>query len=285
MRPVGVCGGLVLVCLWIPDARAQSAAPQRDSVLSDSRLFLRSDVYALAGFGAVTIAMFPLDRHLASQIRREPLLESRTLKRIEHTLDFLGGPAPLLIGSTMYVVGRYGNVPRASHLAVHTTEAVVVGMLVGGTLKVLLGRTRPYLSGGTNPRSFAFARGLRGSGYQAFPSGHSTTSFAVAAAVTSETSEWWPGSRWIIGPLLFGGATLVGLSRMYDDKHWASDVVMGAAVGTFTGLKTVRFNHTRTGNRVDRWLLGDAAAAAAAARLRVSPAPDGGLRIGVDARW
>jgi hypothetical protein len=43
---------------------------------------------------------------------------------------------------------------------------------------------------------------------------------------------------------------------MYEDKHWASDVVMGAAIGTFAGLKVVRFNHTHEGNRIDRWLLG-----------------------------
>jgi membrane-associated phospholipid phosphatase len=55
---------------------------------------------------------------------------------------------------------------------------------------------------------------------------------------------------------MYGGATAVGLSRMYDDQHWASDVLMGAAIGTFAGLKTVRFNHTHVGNELDRILLG-----------------------------
>jgi membrane-associated phospholipid phosphatase len=85
--------------------------------------------------------------------------------------------------------------------------------------------------------------------------------------VSTETSEWWPRTRWIFGPVLYGGATLVGLSRIYDDKHWASDVIMGAAVGTFAGLKTVRFNHTHEGNRIDRWLLGGSAESA---HLRLS---------------
>jgi membrane-associated phospholipid phosphatase len=46
------------------------------------------------------------------------------------------------------------------------------------------------------------------------------------------------------------------LSRIYEDKHWASDVVVGSAIGEFAGLKVVRFNKTHEGNRIDRWFLG-----------------------------
>jgi membrane-associated phospholipid phosphatase len=123
-------------------------------------------------------------------------------------------------------------------------------------LKIVLGRARPYLTSDTNPRSFAFLRGRKGGNYQSFPSGHATSAFAAAAAVQAETSEWWPQTKWIIGPIVYTGAAMVGLSRIYDDKHWASDIVMGAAVGSFAGLKVVRFNHTHAGNRIDRWLLG-----------------------------
>ena len=55
---------------------------------------------------------------------------------------------------------------------------------------------------------------------------------------------------------MFGGATIVGLARLYSNAHWASDVVMGAGIGAFTALKVFRFNHVTAGhNRVDRWLL------------------------------
>jgi membrane-associated phospholipid phosphatase len=97
---------------------------------------------------------------------------------------------------------------------------------------------------------------LKGADYQSFPSGHSTTAFAAAAAVQAETGEWWPHAQWILRPTLYGGAALVALSRIYEDKHWASDVVLGSAIGAFAGLKVVRFNHTHEGNRIDRWFLG-----------------------------
>ena len=55
---------------------------------------------------------------------------------------------------------------------------------------------------------------------------------------------------------MYGGATMVALSRMYNNQHWASDVIMAAGIGTFAGNKVVRFNHrTALGNRIDRWLL------------------------------
>jgi membrane-associated phospholipid phosphatase len=247
-----------------------------------NRLFMRSDVYVLTGFGLATVAMFPLDRHLASVVHDEDLQANRDLMRLSSTVRWFGGQGPYLIGGGMYVLGRVFHSSRAAELAVHGTEAVVVGNVVSGALKIILGRARPYTSSDTNPRNFGFGRGLRSADYQAFPSGHATTAFAAAAAVAAETLEWWPRSRWIFRPILYGGAALVGLSRMYDDKHWASDVVMGAAVGTFAGLKVVRFNHTHVGNRLDRWLLGDSSAAA---HIRMYPGTDGALGVGMHLTW
>jgi membrane-associated phospholipid phosphatase len=43
---------------------------------------------------------------------------------------------------------------------------------------------------------------------------------------------------------------------MYDNKHWASDVMIGGLIGTFAGLKVVKYHHTHPDNRIDRWLLG-----------------------------
>ena len=42
---------------------------------------------------------------------------------------------------------------------------------------------------------------------------------------------------------------------MYDNRHWASDVLVGAGIGTFDGLKVVRYHHSHPGNRLDRWML------------------------------
>ena len=85
----------------------------------------------------------------------------------------------------------------------------------------------------------------------------------------------YPHMTWIAGPALYGGATMVGLSRMYHNKHWASDVALGAAIGTFSGIKIVRYSHNHPDNPVDRRMLG----------IIVEPDGEGGELAGVTLAW
>jgi membrane-associated phospholipid phosphatase len=54
---------------------------------------------------------------------------------------------------------------------------------------------------------------------------------------------------------MYGAATLTGVSRMYNNQHWASDVIAGAAIGTLTGIKVFRYQHSHPDNWLDRKLL------------------------------
>jgi len=51
---------------------------------------------------------------------------------------------------------------------------------LGEVLKGLLGRARPFVSTDTNPSDFKLLKGFSTSNRQSFPSGHTTTAFAVA---------------------------------------------------------------------------------------------------------
>lgn len=54
--------------------------------------------------------------------------------------------------------------------------------------------------------------------------------FAVAAVFASEYRD----KIWV--PILsYTLASLASVSRVYDDKHWASDVIFGSALGFFIG--------------------------------------------------
>ena len=59
-----------------------------------------------------------------------------------------------------------------------------------------------------------------------FPSGHTANAFALAGSMAY--SYGWYGA--IPG---YTFASMVGLSRIKESRHWASDVVSGAFVGTF----------------------------------------------------
>ena len=242
------------------------AQPTDTTKISHQPLFTSRDAWIAAGFIAGTVAMYPADRYFARKLQSPHNQENQFLSSAASGLRFMGTPGSMIIGVSMYGAGRLARVDRLADLGLHGTEALLIAQGTVGILKGLAGRARPEVSI-EDERSFRLGRGFQDAGdhYRSFPSGHSAMGFAAAAAVTSETSNWWPNSVWFIAPVMYGGATLIAASRMYNNKHWASDVVMGAAIGTFAGTKVVRYHHSHPGNRIDKWLL----------RPTVQKTPDG----------
>lgn len=68
-----------------------------------------------------------------------------------------------------------------------------------------------------------------------FPSGHTATAFLGAEIVREEYG-------WGYGAAAYGVAALIGVSRMWNDRHWYNDVLAGAGVGILSA-------------RVGYWLL------------------------------
>lgn len=220
-----------------------SPKAKADSAKTPAPLFTTKDFLFAAGFGVGMVAMFPLDERLAKHLRNNGAQANQFFKNASTGVEWIASPGAYVIGGTLYAVGRIGHFDRIADLGWHGTEAVFIADAVTYALKGINGRSRPFVSNDTNPRDYKFLKGFGNSDRQSFPSGHSTSAFAAAAAVTAETGAWLPKSTWVVGPLMYGGATMVGLSRMYHNKHWASDVVLGAAIGTFSGWKIVQYSH------------------------------------------
>ena len=238
------------------DSAAVLQQGQARPLLATGNLFRRSDAVLAAGFAAATVALFPLDRHFAEELQSPAAQSNRAIDNTATRLEKITSPGAYYIGGGLYLLGRVAGWERVADLGLHATESIVLAEGIGFVLKRAIGRARPYVSNSTEPRDFSIGTGFGTGDRRSFPSGHTYTAFALASAVTSETRAWWPGSTWFVAPLLYGGATAVGLSRMYHNMHWASDIVLGAAVGTFSGLKLVRFMHDTPGSRADRFLLG-----------------------------
>lgn len=96
-----------------------------------------------------------------------------------------------------------------------------MGSLLSGTIKILYGRARPVGAELFHEHSYSF------------PSGHAATSAAVVVTLcyvlAREGMISWRTA------ILAGGTVplLVGLTRLYLDVHWTTDVVGGWAVGLF----------------------------------------------------
>jgi hypothetical protein len=253
---------------------AERTTPDSATVRKNKKLFNHRDFVVAGVWTATTLALTPLDKHLAKQLQDSSVQANHFLKDASKGVELIASPGAYYIGGAMYVIGRVTHEPRIADLGWHGTEAVLLGELTSYVIKGTLGRSRPFVSI-DDPDDFHLGKGFATSRYRSFPSGHSTTAFAAAAAVTDETTLWWPKSTWIIGPLMYGGATMVGLSRMYHNRHWASDVAVGAMIGTFSGKKVVLASHSSPHNVIDRVMLGG----------MIAPSEYGGVKIGLQKSW
>jgi membrane-associated phospholipid phosphatase len=109
------------------------------------------------------------------------------------------------------------------------TEVMAAGTLVTQVAKFATGRLRPdaWSTGGGG--STADSR-------MSFWGGHSMLAFSVAAGATQVGRlRGRPGWGWLAA-FTFAGAAATGWMRMAADRHWLTDVVVGAGVGTAVGL-------------------------------------------------
>lgn len=264
-----------LLMLW---ASAGAARAQQDTV--SRALVRRSEVFTFLGFGVAAAAIAPADERLAAWIRGSSV-QGPSLNIVARVFNFAGDPGTVIAGATLYVFGAATHRRHAMDAALHIGESVLGASVITWALKTAAGRARPYVSADTNPHDLRFGRGRDGGQYQSLPSGHTTAAFAFASAMGSETAAWTPRWHWV-APAGYGAATLVALARMYDNKHWASDVVLAAGIGSATAKATVRFNHARPGNRIDRLFL---PSDAGTLHLSVLRSVDGRTRVGLARAW
>jgi len=79
-----------------------------------------------------------------------------------------------------------------------------------------------------------------GSSFDSFPSGHTATAFSIATVFASQYSN-----NKVIPVLSYSLASVVGVTRLIEHKHWASDVFVGGLLGYLCGKQVVgNFNKT-----------------------------------------
>jgi membrane-associated phospholipid phosphatase len=73
-------------------------------------------------------------------------------------------------------------------------------------------------------------------GADSFASGHTTEAFALATVIAEHYDSIW------IKAASYTVASAVGWARLNNNEHWASDVLAGAALGTFVAHVVVHYN-------------------------------------------
>ena len=78
------------------------------------------------------------------------------------------------------------------------------------------------------------------SSFDAFPSGHTAAAFSIATVFAKQYKDIK-----VIPVLSYSLATLVGVSRLTEHQHWASDIFVGGLIGYLCGQEvTNHFNKT-----------------------------------------
>lgn len=142
------------------------------------------------------------------------------------------------LGTTAF--GLLTGNPRVAGAGMRMTAAVGLAGLTTHGLKQVFGRDRPSLTDSDHLDLFGEGHSL--------PSGHATVAFALAASAADEI-----GSP-LATVLLYGAATGTALSRVYDRRHWLSDVALGAAIG-ITSAKFVNGRWSVFGLRAPKLLV------------------------------
>jgi hypothetical protein len=166
----------------------------------------------------------PLDRWARRQLSWKDVKAAGTLSDVLMAGVAVGAAATL--GLTARADGA-GTRELVEDLVV-VAEAVSVATLLTQAAKLGTGRLRPdaWASGGSTTADSKMS----------FWGGHSMLAFAVAGAATRVARlRGRPGWKWL-AVATFAGAAGAGWMRIAADRHWLSDVVVGAGVGTLAGL-------------------------------------------------
>ncbi len=212
--------------------------------------------FAAIAIGA-TVAVAPFDKRTAALFQRHWLQESDGLHQSASTAAFIGGPGPFLIGATLFGGGRLLRRNSFADVGLHLTESVVLAASINALAKGVSGRSLPNVAS-PDADGFSLGRGFhrRNGDFVSFPSGHTAAAFAMASVITAETRVRYPRAARYVGPIAYSGGVAVGLARMYQNVHWASDLPVAALIGTWSGITVVARQHHHPKNVLDRLLLG-----------------------------
>jgi hypothetical protein len=179
------------------------------------------NLYIAAVGGGLALAVHPADQSFNAHVQSS----EGEVNGFFAAGKYLGNtPEQIALSLGTYVVGRWRDQPKVAHLGMDLLQAQILTEMLIEPIKFATHRLRPD-----------------GSDHQSFPSGHSAITFAAATVIERHLG-------WRKAVLGYAIASYVAASRLHDNKHYLSDVVFGAAVGSIAGRTVVH-------HQADYWAL------------------------------
>jgi membrane-associated phospholipid phosphatase len=206
----------------------------------------KSDWSKAIKFGLVAGGMMledePVQHHVVNWRKSSPVL-SKASFYITNTGGTYEGVTLAFLATYGYFL-KYEKIRTTALLA---SQAYITSEVFNQVLKNIAGRQRPSVynkdqidSEPTFRGPFAnTGRDENGKRLNAsFPSGHATLAFAAATVYAMEYKN-----RPLVPILSYTGASLISLSRLTENQHWVTDVLVGAALGYLSGRQVVNNYH------------------------------------------
>jgi len=181
--------------------------------------------------GVALASLLTMDRpvRIAARDLAETATEESAVDRIADRAEWFGdweGSLPWIVGGSL-AVGQLTGGERGLREGAALLAGGAAASMVNEALNRAVGRGRPSWEEG--PYSLEPFRG-----HAAFPSGHTAYVFGVASGIDVVTDGWLPAAA------AYGVAGLTGLSRIYHDRHWLTDVVASATLSTVVSRLATR---------------------------------------------
>ncbi len=186
--------------------------------------------------GAPFVLSFTFDRSIADEIQSIKNDYVREYFDLTNKLGgklAVGGVALSFMTGQLIVIGSYitGSVTKNEKLrdfGLTSMESMFLAGLTTTLIKILMGRARPS----TSHTPYVFRPINFDDKYQALPSGHTTIAFAWLTVFAN-----YYGSNQFIKYGAYALATSAAIARVYKNRHWLSDCVLGAMIGFYFGKR------------------------------------------------
>jgi hypothetical protein len=170
------------------------------------------NLYLVAIGGGLAAAAHPADATFNAHVQSQ----SDAVNAFFAPGKYLGDtPEQVAFSLGTYAYGRFFDAPKVAHLGMDLLQAQILTEMLVEPIKFATHRLRPD-----------------GSDYYSFPSGHAAVTFATATVIERHLG-------WRKSVLAYVIASYVAASRLHDNKHYLSDAIFGAAVGSIAGRTVV----------------------------------------------
>lgn len=174
--------------------------------------------------GTATFLMIQADQPIRDFVKNNPGLEKSA--PIEFGRMYGELYAPVAIAGLFGIHSLINEDKSSRKIAFEILQTTFYAGAITTVLKLAFGRARPFVEDGSKSFGNWF---ILDDTFHSLPSGHATVAFSISTVLANNTKSD------LLKIIAYVPAVLTAISRVYQDKHWASDVLLGGIIGYAAG--------------------------------------------------